>query len=166
MFERLLEFGSCGPDAAGSDRGILIVDSGSRGDPCGAAALADVLLQELDQFVLVLDNVAAQVLKGARRRKRDILHESPAAESMKRTRAGQVYSHPLLSSSSVTPSPVSHCSAAAAPPPHVWWCVCSEITFSDKSRLVSVVVVVVAMRGHFNLNRSHLMMNEPHYLSL
>ena len=36
---------------------------GCRSHPCGAAALSDALLQELDQFVLVLDHVTAQMLE-------------------------------------------------------------------------------------------------------
>lgn len=62
MFELFLELGRCGPNAAGPEGGVLF-RSGSRWHcPRGAAALANVLLQELDQFVLVLDHVAAKVL--------------------------------------------------------------------------------------------------------
>lgn len=69
MFELFLELGRCGPNAAGPEGGVLFRSGSHRHCPRGAAALANVLLQELDQFVLVLDHVAAKVLykEGKRR---------------------------------------------------------------------------------------------------
>lgn len=63
VFEWSGQIRGCRPDRAEFEG---LIDFGGSGDWSsfgGAAALPDVLLQELDQFVLVLDHVAAEVLK-------------------------------------------------------------------------------------------------------
>lgn len=63
VLEFLLEFCRCGPNAADLNQCLLMGDGGGGRSSFGrAAALADVLLKDLYQFVLVLDHVSAQLL--------------------------------------------------------------------------------------------------------
>lgn len=66
VFEWLLQFGCGGSNAADFNRGGLLGRCGTGSGWDGfrwAAAWSDLLLKELDQFVLILDHVAAKGLQ-------------------------------------------------------------------------------------------------------